>query len=88
LRKGRWPGGKKSFIYSQRVINGGASDERVRVLWMEKVDGEDGSGKGSKRRSELGVERKRSRVESGSGRNGGSGDERTWDGRRESRRPY
>lgn len=35
VRKGRYPGGPKPFIYSKRVINGDASDERVRQLWME-----------------------------------------------------
>ncbi|KUI57885.1 hypothetical protein VP1G_05133 [Cytospora mali] len=34
VRKGRYPGGPKPFIYSRRVINGDASDERVRQLWM------------------------------------------------------
>lgn len=33
VRKGRYPGGPKPFIYSRRVINGDASDERVRQLW-------------------------------------------------------
>lgn len=33
VRKGKYPGGPKSFIYSRRVINGDASDERVRQLW-------------------------------------------------------
>lgn len=36
VRKGRYPGGPKSFIYSTKVINGGASSERVRQLWMEE----------------------------------------------------
>lgn len=34
VKKGRYPGGPKPFIYSRRVINGDASDERVRQLWM------------------------------------------------------
>lgn len=33
VKKGRYPGGSKSFIYSTRVTNGDASDERVRQLW-------------------------------------------------------
>lgn len=33
VRKGRYPGGPRPFIYSKRVINGDASDERVRQLW-------------------------------------------------------
>ncbi|KAJ0114329.1 hypothetical protein J7T55_010718 [Diaporthe amygdali] len=33
VKKGRYPGGPKPFIYSRRVINGDASDERVRQLW-------------------------------------------------------
>lgn len=36
VRKGKYPGGPKSFIYSRRVINGDASDERVRQLWKEE----------------------------------------------------
>ncbi|ROW00313.1 hypothetical protein VMCG_07214 [Cytospora schulzeri] len=34
VKKGRYPGGPKPFIYSKRVINGDASDERTRQLWM------------------------------------------------------
>jgi hypothetical protein len=33
VRRGRYPGGPKPFIYSSRVVNGDASDERVRQLW-------------------------------------------------------
>lgn len=33
VSRGKYPGGPKSFIYSRRVINGDASDERVRLLW-------------------------------------------------------
>lgn len=33
VRNGRYPGGPKPFIYSRRVVNGDASDERVRQLW-------------------------------------------------------
>lgn len=33
VRRGRYPGGPKPFIYSRRVINGDASDERIRQLW-------------------------------------------------------
>lgn len=32
VRNGRYPGGPKPFIYSRRVVNGDASDERVRQL--------------------------------------------------------
>lgn len=34
--KGKYPGGPKAFIYSSRVTNGDASDERVRQLWREE----------------------------------------------------
>lgn len=34
VANGRYPGApNKSFIYSRRVLNGDASDERVRQLW-------------------------------------------------------
>lgn len=33
VKKGRYPGGPKPLIYSRRVINGDASDEKVRQLW-------------------------------------------------------
>lgn len=33
VQRGRYPGGPKSMVYSRRVINGDASDERVRRLW-------------------------------------------------------
>ncbi|KAF3769168.1 hypothetical protein M406DRAFT_327571 [Cryphonectria parasitica EP155] len=33
VKKGRYPGGPKAFIYSRKVINGDASDEKVRQLW-------------------------------------------------------
>lgn len=33
VKKGRYPGGPKPLLYSKRVINGDASDERVRQLW-------------------------------------------------------
>ncbi|KUJ16373.1 uncharacterized protein LY89DRAFT_782637 [Mollisia scopiformis] len=81
VRKGRFPGGRKSFIYSQQVINGGASDERVRELWKAKCRAEEG---GNGRKKSGGREE---RTRSGRGSDsGGSGEERTWDGRRESRR--
>lgn len=32
VRKGRYPGGRKSLIYSEEVWNGGASNEEVREL--------------------------------------------------------
>lgn len=36
VRKGRYPGGPKPLLYSKRVTNGDASDERVRRLWREE----------------------------------------------------
>ena len=41
VKKGKWPGGPKPFIYSQEVWNGGASNARVRVLWEKKCAVED-----------------------------------------------
>lgn len=35
VRKGRYPGGRKPMIYSERVWNGGASRETVKLLWHE-----------------------------------------------------
>lgn len=36
VRKGRYPGGPKPLLYSRRVTNGDASDERVRQLRREE----------------------------------------------------
>lgn len=36
VNRGKYPGGPKPFIYSKRVINGDASDERVGQLWREE----------------------------------------------------
>lgn len=36
VKKGRYPGGPKPLLYSRRVTNGNASDERVRQLWREE----------------------------------------------------
>ena len=33
VRKGKYPGGRKAMIYSEKVWNGGASNEHVRELW-------------------------------------------------------
>lgn len=41
VRKGRWPGGPKAFVYSPRVTNGGARDERVRQLWRAEQRAKD-----------------------------------------------
>jgi hypothetical protein len=37
-RRGRYPGGPKPFIYSERVWNGGVSRQRVQQLWEEKEE--------------------------------------------------
>lgn len=53
VRKGRYPGGPKPFIYSRRVVNGDASDERVRQLWRAEQRasrGEDAGGDGDLRK--------------------------------------
>jgi len=55
VRKGRYPGGRKAGIYSEKVWNGGASNAKVRDLWeaqkrreeveaMERGLGKRGSG--------------------------------------------
>jgi hypothetical protein len=36
VRKGRYPGGKKSFIFSERIWNGGATSEYVRELLLKE----------------------------------------------------
>jgi hypothetical protein len=33
VRKGKYPGGRKAFIYSEKVWNGGASNAHVRELY-------------------------------------------------------
>jgi len=38
VRKGRYPGGRKAGIWSQRVWNGDASSEHVRELWVEEQE--------------------------------------------------
>ena len=68
VRKGRYPGGPKPFIYSKRVINGDASDERVRQLWAaeQRVKEEALMRKqSSRRRTGLGGSRTSPRLESG-----------------------
>jgi len=45
-KKGRYPGGSKPFIYSEKVINGGLSNQEVRELWEQ----EHGSEKRSEKR--------------------------------------
>lgn len=68
VRKGRYPGGPKPFIYSRRVINGDASDERVRQLWRteqraaaEKEGDRDVMRKRSSRRASRRTSRRTSR---------------------------
>jgi hypothetical protein len=39
VSRGQYPGGPKPFIYSRRVVNGDASDERVRQLWRAQQRG-------------------------------------------------
>lgn len=46
VRKGRYPGGPKPFIYSRRVINGDASDQHVRELWRAEQRAAAGEGQG------------------------------------------
>jgi len=36
VKKGRYPGGRKPFIYSEKVLNGGASNGRVTQLWEQE----------------------------------------------------
>lgn len=46
VRRGRYPGGPKPFIYSRRVINGDASDEHVRELLRAEQRAAAGEGQG------------------------------------------
>lgn len=41
VAKGRYPGGPKSFIFSRRVLNGDASEARVRELWRTEQRGKE-----------------------------------------------
>lgn len=66
VSKGRWPGGPKAFIYSQRVISGDASDERVRQLWKAEQRARDEEQLG-RRRSPAARRRRRSPVSAGGG---------------------
>jgi len=55
VRKGKYPGGKKSYIFSKVIWNGGATDERVDELWeleREKERGKE-SRVGMKRNSRM-----------------------------------
>lgn len=65
VRKGRYPGGPKPLIYSRRVINGDASDERVRQLWRAEQRasmGQDAGGDGDlRKRASRRVSRRTSR---------------------------
>jgi hypothetical protein len=38
VRKGRYPGGPKTGIYSEEVWNGGASNQHVRELWEDEQE--------------------------------------------------
>jgi len=38
VRKGRYPGGRKTGIYSQQVWNGGASNRHVTELWEDEQE--------------------------------------------------
>jgi len=40
-KKGKYPGGPKPFIYSQKVVNGGLSNAEVKELWRRKEYGID-----------------------------------------------
>lgn len=67
VSKGRWPGGPKAFIYSQRVISGDASDERVRQLWKAEQRARDEEQLGRRRSSAARRGRRRSPVSAGGG---------------------
>ncbi|KAH6718109.1 hypothetical protein BKA61DRAFT_599038 [Leptodontidium sp. MPI-SDFR-AT-0119] len=61
VKRGRYPGGRKAGVYSERVWNGGASNRRVDDLWraerrveMEKEEGS--RGKRSMRRNQVVVQ--------------------------------
>jgi len=38
VRKGKWPGGRKAFIYSERVTNGGTTNARAGELWEKREE--------------------------------------------------
>lgn len=67
VRRGRYPGGPKPFIYSRRVINGDASDERVRQLWRaeqraSRGEDDDALRKRASRRASRRTSRRTSRM--------------------------
>lgn len=74
VRKGRYPGGKKAGIFSEKVWNGGASNEEVRDLLIaerrREQEEEDAKmfKRGSKRSSGLGLGRMASSREGTSSR--------------------
>jgi len=83
VRKGKYPGGEKRFIYSKIIWNGGASDERVDELWEiqreKERERERKAGRKGIRRSGTGVGR--------SGTGAGQYDERRKGMGRENGRP-
>ena len=38
VRKGRYPGGRKTFIYSDQILNGGATNAQVRDLYEREQE--------------------------------------------------
>lgn len=60
MKRGRYPGGRKAGVYSERVWNGGASNRRVDDLWRaerREMEKEEGSrGKRSMRRNQVVVQ--------------------------------
>jgi Proteolipid membrane potential modulator len=91
VRKGRYPGGRKAGIFSDKVWNGGASNEEVRDLLVQQQRREQEEEearmlkRGSKRSSGLGLGRMTSTRGTGSGRSVAASDVVMYDG--EERRP-
>jgi hypothetical protein len=54
VRKGRYPGGRKTFIYSEKIWNGGATNEHVRELYVKEQKEKE------RRENEMKIKRSRS----------------------------
>lgn len=77
MKKGRYPGGRKPGIYSERVWNGGASNEKVRDLLVAQRRREEEA-------EEMKMRKRASKRSSGLGRMGGRGVSTGYGGERRS----
>ncbi|KAK1059701.1 hypothetical protein LTR74_012432 [Friedmanniomyces endolithicus] len=71
VRKGRWPGGPKSLIHSDNVINGGASNAEAARLWRKENGVEEKEIRRSRRSSVKRVDSQHPAVAQRQGSNSG-----------------